>query len=78
MNADNNFGECCKCPAKMSDGRLFTNYLLNSKLNTFIKDVNSIKTEHEYRNFLQKNGEKMINNERTFNEKHKRCNFVLN
>ena len=28
MNSDNKFGECCKCPAKMNDSRIFTNELV--------------------------------------------------
>ena len=48
MNSDNKFGECCKCPALMNDSRLFTNYLLNSKLNTYIKKVNGITDDNIY------------------------------
>ena len=44
MNCDNKFGECCNCPAKMSDGRLHTNYMLNSKLVSYIKEVNGLNT----------------------------------
>ena len=59
----------------MNDSRLFTNYLLNSKLTTFIKKVNNIKNEHEFRLFMQKNGEKIINKEREFFQTEKKCNF---
>ena len=31
MNGDNRNGKCCKCPANMSDGRLFTDYSLNNE-----------------------------------------------
>lgn len=75
MNSDNKFGECCKCPARMSDSRLFTNYLLNSKLVTFIKKVNGIKTDHEFRLFMQQNGDKIMDKEREFFLTEKRCNF---
>ena len=75
MNSDNLYGECCKCPGKMNDSRLFTNYLLNSKLITFIKKVNNLKTDHEFRLFMQKNGEKIIEKEREFLQTEKKCNF---
>tara|TARA_S200000501_G_C20583769_1_gene638428 strand:- start:68 stop:367 length:300 start_codon:yes stop_codon:yes gene_type:complete len=75
MNSDNLYGECCKCPAKMNDSRLFTNYLLNSKLVTFIKKVNGIKSDHEFRLFMQQNASKIIEKEREFFLTEKRCNF---
>lgn len=75
MNSDNKFGECCKCPAKMDDSRLFTNYLQNSKLNTYVKRVNDIKDDNMYRLFLQENGLKIMENERKFLDENKRCNF---
>jgi len=76
MNSDNRFGECCKCPALMDDSRLFTNYLPSSKLNQYVKKVNNISNENEYRAFLQKNGSKIMNNERSFMSLNKRCNFA--
>ena len=76
MNSDNKFGECCKCPAKMNDGRLFTNYLPNSTLNSYVKKVNNITSENDYRQFLQKNGSKIMDNERTFMSLNKKCNFA--
>ena len=75
MNSDNQFGECCKCPAKMDDDRLFKNYLLNSQLNSYIKKVNGVKSENEYRTFLQKNATKIMENERDFSVTNKVCDF---
>ncbi len=77
MNSDNQFGECCKCPAKMNDNRLFCNYLLNSKLNSYIKKVNDVKNHNEYRTFLQNNASKIMDNERKFSTTHKLCDFKL-
>ena len=48
MNSDNKFGECCKCPAKMNDSRIFTNYLLSSKLESYVKQVNGITDDNEW------------------------------
>jgi len=75
MNSDNKLGECCNCPAKMSDGRLHTNYMLNSKLVSYIKEVNGIKNDTEFRHFMQKNGTAIINKEREFLKKNKTCDF---
>lgn len=75
MNSDNQYGECCKCPAKMNDDRLFNNYLLNSQLNKYIKNVNGLTNENEYRLFLQKNASKIMANERQFSTTNKICDF---
>ena len=67
---DNRFYKC-KCPALMSDGRLVTNYLNNSSFNKSIAKSNNLTTSNEYRSFLQKNGTKIIDNERSFfSKKH--------
>ena len=63
MECDNKFGNVCKCPARMSDGRLFTDYMDNTKLNESVRLVNNIKNEYDYRMFLQKNGSTIIKNE---------------
>ena len=64
------------CPALMSDsGRLFTNYMSSTRTNIYSKYLNGITNEHDYRLFLQKNGQQIINNEREFLEKRKKCNF---
>ena len=75
MNSDNKFGQCCKCPAQMSDGRLYTNYMSATRLNEYVKNLNKITNHHEYRNFLQVNGDKIMNNEKTFIKNKKQCDF---
>jgi hypothetical protein len=62
---DNRFYRC-GCPALMSDGRLVTNYLDNDVFNHFIAKSNKLNTSNQYRAFLQKNGSKIIGNERMF------------
>lgn len=52
------------CPALMSDGRFVTNHMDNGDFNQFIRRVNKIQTSHEYRSFLQNNGDKIISRER--------------
>jgi hypothetical protein len=76
MNADNKFGKCCGCPAMMSDkGRLFTNYLDNTRLNVIIKQKYGIYNNHDYRLMLQTYGNKFIMDERAYNNQTKRCDF---
>ena len=48
MNSDNKFGKCCNCPARMNDSRLFTSYLPNHKLNSYVKTVNGISNNNDY------------------------------
>ncbi len=77
MESNNKFGKCSKCPAFMDDSRLFTNYLPNSKLNTYITKINNITNNDEYRIFLQKNASKIMENEKKFIEDNKKCNFPI-
>ena len=77
MESNNKFGKCSKCPAFMDDSRLFTNYLSNSKLNTYITKINNITNNDEYRIFLQKNASKIMDNEKKFIENNKKCTFPV-
>lgn len=77
MESNNKFGRCSKCPAFMDDSRLFTNYLPNSKLNTYITKINNITNNDEYRIFLQKNASKIMENEKKFIEDNKKCSFPV-
>ena len=77
MESNNKFGKCSKCPAFMDDSRLFTNYLPNSKLNTYITKINNITNNDEYRIFLQKNASKIMENEKKFIENNKKCTFPV-
>ena len=77
MESNNKFGKCSKCPAFMDDSRLFTNYLPNSKLNTYITKINNITNNDEYRIFLQKNASKIMDNEKKFIEDNKKCSFPV-
>ena len=77
MESNNKVGRCSKCPAFMDDSRLFTNYLPNSKLNTYITKINNITNNDEYRIFLQKNASKIMENEKKFIEDNKKCSFPV-
>ena len=69
---DNRYGKY-GCPALMSDGRFVTNYMDSDVFNQFIRKVNKIPSSHEYRQFLQKNGDKLISRERNFLLKKYTC-----
>lgn len=75
MNCDNKFGECCNCPALMSDGRFVTNYISTSKLVANLKEMNNITDENEFRLFLQKNSLNLINKQKNFLLQNKMCDF---
>ena len=47
-------------PARMADGRLFTDYRPNFEMNRYIESGNKIKNTQDYRMFLSRNGEKII------------------
>lgn len=46
-------------PSRMADGRLFTDYRPNYELNRYIEEENKIKNTHDYRMFLERNGDKI-------------------
>ena len=47
-------------PSRMADGRLFTDYRPNFEMNRYIESGNKIKNTQDYRMFLSRNGEKII------------------
>lgn len=62
------------CPAKMSDGRIFTDYRSDTRKNEYIKYLNNITRDDDYRIFLQKNGKQIIENEFNYYKKKQSCN----
>jgi hypothetical protein len=50
----------------MQDGRFITNYVKNSTFEQFIRNVNQIDSAQEYKQFLQQNGDTIINRERAY------------
>ena len=61
------------CPALMQDGRFITNYTQRRTLDQYIRSVNKIESAQEYKDFLQRNGETIINKERAYNEDNNVC-----
>jgi hypothetical protein len=61
------------CPPMMSDGRLFTDYRADIRTNEYIKYVNGIGRDDEYRIFLQENGEEILDKQWDVTRKNKSC-----
>jgi len=66
------------CPAHMSDGRLFTIYTSSKQYNNYIKAVNGVTNNIDYKNWLQQNAEKIITDNQNYDQMTKTCNFVNN
>ena len=54
------------CPARMSDGRNFTDYRPDCHVNNLIRQNNSTYNSFQYRMFLTHNAEKLMNLNRTY------------
>jgi hypothetical protein len=62
-----------KCPAMMSDGRFLTDYRADVRANEYIKYINGIERDDDYRLFLQANGEQIMDNQWNYLRKNKSC-----
>lgn len=62
------------CPAMMSDGRLFTDYRTSIRTNEYIKYINGIERDDDYRLFLQSNAEQIMDNQWNEIKRTKTCN----
>ncbi|BCS83053.1 Zn-finger domain-containing protein [Cotonvirus japonicus] len=51
-------------PALMSDGRFITNYNSSNELTETMRKLNGVRNPNEFRNFMQKHGNKLIDAER--------------
>lgn len=50
------------CPALMNDGRFISSYVRSRTFDQYIRNINNIESAHEYKHFLQKNGDQILNN----------------
>ena len=57
-------------PPLMADGRNFTDYRPNYELNNEIMDKNKISNSHNYRVFLSRNADVLMDNNKEENAKH--------
>ena len=58
------------CPARMDDGRTFTDYRSSSQVDDMIRYSNNVMSSYEYRQFLINNADNImnINNQYIFNK----------
>jgi hypothetical protein len=61
------------CPPRMDDGRFTTNYKTSSTIEEYIKYVNGITRDDDYRLFLQLNATKMMDSEWMWFRKNDSC-----
>jgi hypothetical protein len=66
------------CPAIWSDARGLTNYTDKRVLDQFIRSVNQIYSAQDYKNFLQMNGDTIMNRERALLHKMNTCEVYGN
>lgn len=63
------------CPAMMSDARFLSDNKTATRRNEYIKYVNNIVRDDDYRMFLQQNGSQISNNVWEFHKKNDSCNI---
>ena len=61
------------CPALMNDGRFITNYIRSSTFDQYIRNLNNIDSTHDFRQFVQNNGNNIINNMKAYYHKNNTC-----
>jgi hypothetical protein len=62
-----------QCPPRMSDARLFTDYRTATRREEYVKYINNIVRDDEYRLFLQQKAETIMDNEWNHYRKTKSC-----
>ena len=75
MEGNNQFGKSCGCPSLMQDSRIFTNYMSATRMNEYIKNINNITDNSDYRSFLQNNGVKIMKKENEYAQNNKLCDL---
>jgi hypothetical protein len=60
----------------MQDKRFITNYMQRRQLDQIVRQVNSIESAQDYRFFLQKNGDTILNRERAILQKINTCDVA--
>ena len=61
------------CPALMNDGRFLTSYVRGRVFDQYIRNVNNINTGNDYKNYLQENGDSILNNLKAFYRQAETC-----
>jgi len=61
------------CPPLMQDAKFITNYTRSRIVDQFVRNVNKIESAQDYKHFLQKNGDTIMNRERAHIENMNTC-----
>lgn len=61
------------CPPMMSDARFLADYRTDTRRNEYIKYKNRIVRDDTYRQFLQNNATKLMDNDWNYNRKNNSC-----
>jgi hypothetical protein len=57
----------------MNDGRFISSYVRSSVFDQYVRNMNKLESSHEYRHFLQNNGNKILNNMKAFLHETQTC-----
>ena len=64
------------CPPTMSDGRFLADHKSSTRRDEYIKNINGITRDDQYRHFLQTNGTKIMDNVWNYHDQHDSCNIT--
>ena len=73
MDSNNQFGECCHCPALMQDSRIFTSYVPRRDYNAALMAKTHTKDSNRYREVLQENGGDILKVQHEMSKKRYEC-----
>ena len=61
------------CPPLMNDGRFVSSYIRSKTFDQYIRNINDLSNSSDYRHFLQKNGDKILNNLKAYHRENSVC-----
>jgi hypothetical protein len=61
------------CPPLMNDGRFISSYIRSNVFDQYIRTTNNIQSAQDYKNFLQNNGDKVLNNLKSHIRENNTC-----
>ena len=64
------------CPPLMQDGRFLTNHVRFNVFDQFVRTMNQIGTDAQYRKFLQTKGNSILEKERATLLQNNTCNVI--
>jgi hypothetical protein len=61
------------CPPLMNDGRFLTSHVRSRVFDQYVRNVNNINSAQDYKNFLQLNGDSILNNLKAYHRESNTC-----